>query len=191
MQPVFDSDRLTRAVIDAAHQGLETGDPRRAIVAAIAPVLAEGREKARTLLDTEKNGLHCAARLSNLMDGIIRALFEAATSVLFRSDNPSTSERLAVAAVGGYGRGTLAPGSDIDLLFLLPYKATPWSESIVETILYALWDLKLKVGHSVRTVDECIREARADMTIRTALLEARLLVGDAQLYAEMEDRYGQ
>lgn len=189
MTPVFDPERLTRAVVDAAHQGLDAGDPRKAMVAAIAPALTEGREKARALLDSEKNGLHCARRLSELMDGIIRALFEAATTVLFRSDNPSTSERLAVAAVGGYGRGTLAPGSDIDLLFLLPYKATPWSESIVETVLYALWDLKLKVGHSVRTVDECIREARADMTIRTALLEARYLIGDRQLYAEMEDRY--
>lgn len=190
MTPVFDADGLRRAVLDAAREGLETGDPRRAIVAAVAPVLAEGREKARALLDTEKNGMHCACRLSDLMDGIIRALFEAAATVLFRSENPSTSERLAVAAVGGYGRGTLAPGSDIDLLFLLPYKATPWSESIVETVLYALWDLKLKVGHSVRTVDECIREARADMTVRTALLEARYLAGDRPLYAEMEDRYG-
>jgi len=67
---------------------------------------------------------------------------------------------MTIIAVGGYGRGTLAPGSDIDLLFLLPWKATPWSESIVEIILYALWDSKLKVGHSVRTVDECIREGK-------------------------------
>jgi [protein-PII] uridylyltransferase len=190
MLPIFDQESLMRAVAAAAHEGLETGDPRRAMVAAIAPVLTEGREKARTLLDSEKNGLACAKRLSDLMDGIIRALFEAAATILFRSDNPSTSEHLAVAAVGGYGRGTLAPGSDIDLLFLLPYKATPWSESIVETILYALWDLKLKVGHSVRTVDECIREARSDMTIRTALLEARFLTGDRPLYADMEERYG-
>ncbi len=190
MPALFDPEQLNRAVTDAARAGLEAGDPRRAMVEAITPFLAEGRAKAWALLDSEKNGLACARRLSDLMDGIINALFEAAVTVLFRSDNPSTSERLAVAAVGGYGRGTLAPGSDIDLLFLLPYKATPWSESIVETILYALWDLKLKVGHSVRTVDECIREARSDMTIRTALLEARYLTGDRQLYAEMEDRYG-
>ena len=190
MPALFDPEQLNQTVAEAARAGLEAGDPRRAMVAAIIPVLSEGRAKAWALLDSEKNGLACARRLSDLMDAIISALFDAAATVLFRSDNPSTSERLAVAAVGGYGRGTLAPGSDIDLLFLLPYKATPWSESIVETILYALWDLKLKVGHSVRTVDECIREARADMTIRTALLEARLIIGDRQLYAEMEDRYG-
>ena len=63
-------------------------------------------------------------------------------------------------ATGGYGRGTLAPGSDVDLLFLLPYKQTAWSESVVEAMLYVLWDLKLKVGHATRSVDECLREAR-------------------------------
>jgi len=85
-------------------------------------------------------------------------------------------------AVGGYGRGMLAPGSDIDLLFLLPYKQTAWGESVAEAVLYALWDLGLKVGHSTRSVDECIRQARADMTIRTTLLETRLLAGDRSLF---------
>ena len=72
---------------------------------------------------------------------------------------PLRGEQLAVVATGGYGRGTLAPCSDIDLLFLLPYKQTPWGESVVEAMLYVLWDLGLKVGHATRTVDECIRQA--------------------------------
>ena len=75
---------------------------------------------------------------------------------------------MAMVATGGYGRGLLAPGSDIDLLFLLPYKQTAWGESVAEAILYCLWDLGLKVGHATRSVDECIRQAKADMTIRTA-----------------------
>ena len=74
----------------------------------------------------------------------------------------------------------MAPGSDVDLLFLLPYKQTAWSESVVEAMLYVLWDLKLKVGHATRSVEECLREGRADMTIRTSLLEARFLFGDAR-----------
>ena len=82
---------------------------------------------------------------------------------------------MAVVATGGYGRGLLAPGSDIDLLFVLPYKQTAWGESIAEAILYCLWDMGLKVGHATRSVDECIRQAKADMTIRTAVLEARYL----------------
>ncbi|MCU0733739.1 MAG: nucleotidyltransferase domain-containing protein, partial [Hyphomonas sp.] len=103
--------------------------------------------------------------------------------------NPSTSERIAVVAVGGYGRGTLAEGSDIDLLFLFPHKQTGWGESVVESILYPLWDLKLKVGHSTRSIDDCLREARADMTTRTALLEARFLCGDRALFDEFARRF--
>ena len=76
----------------------------------------------------------------------------------------------------------LAPGSDIDLLFLLPDKSTPAVEKVVEALLYVLWDLKQKVGHATRTVDECLKQARADMTIRTTLIEARLVTGDRTLF---------
>src|SRR5208283_1447823 len=102
---------------------------------------------------------------------------------------PSEAERMAVVATGGYGRGLLAPGSDIDLLFLLPYKQTAWGESVAETLLYCLWDMGLKVGHATRSVNECIRQAKADLTIRTALLESRYLFGDAALYAELTARF--
>ena len=114
-----------------------------------------------------------------MMDEIIRVLFEFAAKHLYPAQNPSEAERMAIVAIGGYGRGMLAPGSDIDLLFLLPYKQTAWGEQIAEAILYCLWDMGLKVGHATRTVDECIRQAKADMTIRTAILEARFLLGDA------------
>ena len=96
---------------------------------------------------------------------------------------------MAIVATGGYGRGLMAPGSDIDLLFLLPYKQTAWGESVAEAILYCLWDLGLKVGHATRSVDECIRQAKADMTIRTALLEARFLLGDSKLFDELMARF--
>ena len=96
---------------------------------------------------------------------------------------------MAVVATGGYGRGLLAPGSDIDLLFLLPYKQTAWGESVAEAILYCLWDMGLKVGHATRSVDECIRQAKADMTIRTAILEARFLLGDRKLFDELVTRF--
>ncbi len=65
---------------------------------------------------------------------------------------------MAIVAVGGYGRGTLAPGSDIDLLFVLPYKQTAWGEAVVEFMLYMLWDMGFKVGHATRNIDECIRQ---------------------------------
>ena len=121
-----------------------------------------------------------------MQDEIIRMLFEL-VGTLYRSATPSDAERMAVVATGGYGRGLLAPGSDIDLLFLLPYKQTAWGESVAEGILYCLWDMGLKVGHATRSVDECIRQAKADMTIRTALLEARYLLGDRALFDEFVD----
>ena len=83
----------------------------------------------------------------------------------------------------------LAPGSDIDLLFLIARRATTRRREIVETILYVLWDLKQKVGHATRTIDECLQQARADMTIRTALLEARLIEGDQTLFETLRARF--
>ena len=124
-----------------------------------------------------------------MQDEIIRILFEFVVKHLYPSQNPSEAERMAIVATGGYGRGLLAPGSDIDLLFLLPYKQTAWGESVAEAILYCLWDLGLKVGHATRSIDECIRQAKADMTIRTAILESRFLLGDRKLFDELMTRF--
>src|SRR6266487_2908276 len=118
-------------------------------------------------------------------DEIIRVLFEFTCRHLYPSENPSEAERMAIVATGGYGRGLLAPGSDIDLLFVLPYKQTAWGESVAETILYCLWDMGLKVGHATRSINECIRHAKADITIRTAILEGRYLLGDRALFDEL------
>src|SRR5690606_17648574 len=131
----------------------------------------------------------CAIRLSHLMDEIVRALHRFAHTHVFPVSNPSLAEHMCVVAVGGYGRGTLAPGSDIDLLFVLPYKQTPWGEQIVEYLLYMLWDMGLKVGHATRNIEECLRLSLADTTIRTAVLEARLVCGDEALYDEMITRF--
>ena len=162
---------------------------RGPLVALLKQTLADGRAKARALLEADGAGTRCAERLSHLMDEVVRAAFGYAARHLYPSDNPSKAERLAIVAVGGYGRGTLAPGSDVDLLFLRPYKQTAWGESIVETVLYTLWDLGLKVGHATRSLDECIRLARSDMTIRTAVLEARYVAGDEALCEELLHRF--
>ena len=121
-----------------------------------------------------------------LTDGLVREVLHVATTHLHPLSAPTASERLAVLAVGGYGRAEMAPYSDVDLLFLTPWKTTPWAESVVETMLYIFWDLNLKVGHATRTVKDCLRLAREDYTIRTALLEHRYLAGDAALAAELK-----
>ena len=162
---------------------------RSALAQRLKVALNGGRAKAEQLLFKDRQGRRCAQRLCRLEDEIISLLFEFARKHLYQSQNPSEAERMAVIATGGYGRGLQAPGSDIDLLFLLPYKQTAWGESIAEAILYCLWDTGLKVGHATRSVDECIRQSKADMTIRTAILEARFLLGDRELYDELITRF--
>ena len=162
---------------------------RSALVRLLKERLAEGRATAEALLMADGGGHACAARLSHLMDEVIRALYDFAVGSVYHARNPSAAEHMAILAVGGYGRGTLAPSSDIDLLFVLPWKQTPWGEQVVEYMLYVLWDLGLKVGHATRNIDECIRLSRTDVTIRTSILEARFLTGDEGLFHTLIERF--
>jgi len=172
----------------ATHSGNDR-ELRTAVAQRLKAALAEGRAKAEQLLLDDRHGRRCAERLCRMEDEIIRILFDFARRHLYPSENRSEAERMAIVATGGYGRGLQAPGSDIDLLFLLPYKQTAWGEQVAESILYCLWDTGLKVGHATRSVDECIRQAKADMTIRTAILEARFLLGDRKLFDELISRF--
>jgi [protein-PII] uridylyltransferase len=186
----FDSARIAAAVdaLAATHTGRE--DLFRSAVAQLLKAeMIEARAVAQALLLKDRHGRRCAERLCFVQDEIIRILFAAATRHLYHSPIPSGAERMAVVATGGYGRGLMAPESDIDLLFILPYKQTAWGEQVAEVILYCLWDMGLKVGHATRSVDESIRQARGDMTIRTAILETRFLTGDQPLYDELVDRF--
>ncbi|BCP55861.1 bifunctional uridylyltransferase/uridylyl-removing enzyme [Kaistia sp. 32K] len=169
--------------------GLDKSALRSAVLAHLKQTMKAGRAEAEAQLIADGHGSACARRLSRLQDEIIGAIYEVAVRHVYRAENPTSAERMALVAVGGYGRGMLAPGSDIDLLFVLPYKQTPWGESVVEFVLYMLWDLGLKVGHATRNVDECIRLSRGDMTIRTAILEARFLWGDRHLFDELTQRF--
>ncbi|MEP4770236.1 MAG: [protein-PII] uridylyltransferase [Roseibium sp.] len=162
---------------------------RSAVLAELKLVVKSSRELAEKRLNEDGGGFLCAKRLSYVQDELIRVIYDFALHHVYRVTNPSAAERMSVAAVGGYGRGTLAPGSDIDLLFVLPYKQTPWGEQVVEYILYMLWDLGFKVGHATRNIEECIRLAKTDMTIRTAILEARYIWGDKPLFNELVQRY--
>jgi [protein-PII] uridylyltransferase len=200
LSPTEQTPRGSAEVFDAAAIGAELDavaatlagreqELRKALAQHLKSALTRGRETAEKLLLADRHGRRCAERLCAMQDDIVRLAFAFAARHLYPSQNPSEAERMAVIATGGYGRGLLAPGSDIDLLFLLPYKQTAWGESIAEAILYCLWDMGLKVGHATRSIDECIRQAKADMTIRTAILEARYLFGDAKLFDEMIARF--
>src|SRR5271157_2847717 len=174
----------------AALQNRHSGDPgsfRRAAIATLRAALARGRDEARKALEAGGTGRACAETLSAQIDDLLLVALDLAAR--FLAPAPAGAALPTIVAVGGYGRGMLAPGSDIDLLFLLPDKPTPAVQKIVEALLYVLWDLKLKVGHATRTVDECLKQARGDMTIRTTLIEARLIIGDRALFETLEARF--
>src|SRR5476651_1224997 len=168
--------------------------PRPEVLATFREALAAGRAEIRRRFEAgtgnhRNDGPAVLAATSFLMDQLIRVLFDFAEKYAYPAANPSAAERLSVVATGGFGRGELAPLSDLDLLFLRPYKQTPRGEQIVEYMLYLLWDLGLKVGHATRTVDESLRYADRDHTIRTALLEARYIWGDRELCDELLKSY--
>lgn len=165
---------------------------RRATVRILSDANLRGRDAIRHGFDADPTRARRITKsYAHLTDRLVQCAWLVATRVLHPCPTPTEGERISVIGVGGYGRGEMAPHSDVDLLFLTPWKVTPWVESVVESMLYILWDLKLKVGHSTRTVKDCIRLGGEDFTIRTALLERRVICGDAALGADLGERLWQ
>jgi len=184
---IFDATAVTAQIASAIADGASEKDVRSAVVG----VLATARTKGRSAIADAFRAQPFAARpttraYSWLTDQIVMQVLDIATQTLHPLPNPTTGEKLSLIAVGGYGRGEMAGHSDVDLLFLTPYKITPWAESVIESMLYILWDLKLKVGHASRTIKDCIHLAREDYTIRTSLVEYRHLAGDAGLAKKLD-----
>ena len=145
----------------------------------------------RISFELRKNPLKARKAISSyafLTDCLVTSAWKFATEIQFPSHNPTEAEKLSIISVGGYGRREMAPFSDVDLLFLTPYKMTPWSENVIETVLYLLWDLKLKVGHSSRSIKDCLRLGSDDYTIRTAMLEHRFVCGDINLASQLNEK---
>jgi len=194
----FDSLPHRREIIDrraladalARLEGKDAAILRAAATPLLRTALDEGRaEIARRLTEKPSAGVEIAASYAFLTDQVLRLVFDFTVQRLYPNNNPSTAERLTLAAVGGYGRGEMALHSDVDIAFLTPWKQTPWTEQVIESMLYTLWDLGLKVGHSSRSLDDMVRMAKSDLTIRTALLEARYVWGDQPLYDECARRF--
>jgi [protein-PII] uridylyltransferase len=183
---------IDRRALGAALGALaaDTATPdRKAIVALSRDALQHGRGEIQRRFEAGGNAMHCITEQCFLIDQLIRTLFDFVSEHIYPLANPTEGEKLAIVAVGGYGRGEMAPYSDVDLLFLFPYKETPHTEQVVEYLLYLMWDLRLKVGYSARSIAECLRYAKNDLTIRTALLETRYIWGDQDLYAELKSKF--
>ena len=186
---IINVETLTKN-IDLAWETTRTpAEFRSKLLAIFRTTLSEGSNFIQDRFLLNNDGAEAVLAQAYLMDSLIKAALETVDTKLYRAPNPTRGEQLCIIAVGGYGRGELAPFSDIDLLFLLPYKQTPRAEQVVETILYLLWDMKLKVGHSTRSINECMRQAKADMTVRTAILESRYICGEISLMEQMIARF--
>ncbi len=186
---IFDTEATAGRIRAAVEAAPNAAQKRAETVAILREALTRGRAAiAAALAERPHAAQGCTRAYAWLTDQVVTNVLTVATTLLHPLQNPTTSERLAVLAVGGYGRQEMAPGSDVDLLFLTPYKITAWSESVIESTLYMLWDLRLKVGHSSRSIRDCLRLGREDFTIRTALLENRFLFGDRDLARELDDQ---
>ncbi len=163
-----------------------TEQSERAIL--IKSFIKEQDSRIREIHDLGAGGLEVAGARSVMVDNVIRTAFLTSQEHL----SPQEPIKVAVTSVGGYGRGTLNPGSDIDLLFLLPVNSAKISEltkELVQEILYLLWDTGFKVGHSSRSISECIDEAKSEQQSKTALMDTRLIAGDSALVDDFILRY--
>ncbi|SFP89785.1 [protein-PII] uridylyltransferase [Sphingomonas rubra] len=184
----FDHLSHRRAIVDRrtlAERIAALPDPIPArLVPLLREALAQGRaEIARRLLDHPARGLEAAGGQAYLIDQLLRLLLDSATRLY------PQAEPIALIAVGGYGRAEMAAHSDVDIGFLTAADPSPHAQQVVEAVLYALWDLGLKVGHSARSLGEMVRQAKADVTVCTALLEARLVAGSEPVWAEASRRF--
>ncbi len=187
--PLTLTQRLAR--LGQTHRG-DGSALRAALSAVLNETLKEGRAEIRERFfegELAGDADRCIRDTTALMDRLIIVLADFAAAQVFPPASPGLADRLAIVAFGGYGRHELAPQSDIDVMFLLPARSTPRAQHFVEFVLYQLWDLGLKVGHAVRTVEECLTAARQDMTIRTAMLETRALWSEAPLHDELKRRF--
>ena len=163
----------------------QAGGPelRTHILAHLKTRLTSAKDFARERFEHGRlDGLETARVIAAIHDNIVKALWNFTTQHIVVAPNPTEAERIALCAVGGYGRGEMAPESDVDLLFLTSDDSgSAYTEQLTEYILYILWDLGLKVGHASRTVEQCLKLAKEDQTILTSLLDVRHLSGDEDL----------
>ena len=161
------------------------GDADADLSAIAKEYLAAVRETVAARHRSGASGREVVKLYTDAIDALIAFLFASATAEYTRR-YVLADHRCTIAAQGGYGRRELNPASDIDLLVLYPWRVNAYVETVAERILYTLWDTGLQVGHASRTIQACTRLAQKDFKVKTALLDARFLCGDAPLYAEFD-----
>ncbi|WOI56937.1 [protein-PII] uridylyltransferase [Palleronia sp. LCG004] len=187
VERIFDRPRILAALTTAIEDAGDPAEIRKVTVAHLKSARARGRDAiAEAFAEAPLDARKTVSAYSYLTDRLVEMVHHVAVTYLHPLANPTEGQHVGVFAVGGYGRAEMCPHSDVDLLFVSPWKLTGWAESVIESMLYILWDLRLKVGHASRTIDECVHLGREDYTIRTALLEHRFLTGHAPLAEELQ-----
>ncbi len=183
MNAPFDPIPDRRAIIDPRKLGDRLYGTDSAKAAEVLSEALEGgrKEIAKRLRSNPDRGRTAARSTAYLHVQIVRLAYEFVTG--------DSAPALAIVGLGGTGRGEMAPFSDLDLMFLTAAKPSDEIGKTVESVLYLLWDMQLKVGHSVRSIDELVKLARKDMTVRTAFLESRLLWGSEDIFEEAWRRF--
>jgi [protein-PII] uridylyltransferase len=183
---IYDTASVDAQITAAALRDSNEAVLRGEIVTILRAAQAGGREViAKAFAASPFDAAAMTSSYTYLTDGMIKSVLLVTTTHLHPT--PENAPPLSVIGVGGYGRGEMAPSSDVDLLFLLPDKITPWASSVIESMLYILWDLKLKVGHASRTIRDCVQLGNEDYTIQTALLEHRYVGGDTELAEQLDE----
>ncbi len=186
---IFDHTRIAAELKIVIAAAADSKALRAGVVGMLQRAMKDGRAAIAAAFRADPlNAWPTVRSYAWLTDCVVTTVLDVSMTHLHPLANPTDGERIAVLAVGGYGRAEMAPHSDVDLLFLTPYKITPWAESVIESMLYILWDLRLKIGHASRTVKDCVRLGREDYTIRTALLEHRYIGGHRPLGEELRAR---
>lgn len=170
--------------------GLESGDAGRASFEEKRPLYLAGsrnfwdhyRSEIRATHEAGANGAEVVEAITAMTDTLLQKLFRSIMRDVSHAGR--AKEQLTLVAIGGYGRGELNPNSDIDLMFLYGGKNSQRIEDLAQKLLYFLWDMRLDVGYSVRTINDCVEMANADSTVKTALLDARYLTGSRILYKD-------
>jgi [protein-PII] uridylyltransferase len=187
---IIDRRKLWAELEDMASWSGYSSKMQKDVLSLFKNALKEGREEIQKRFESKKaSGINTFHNYAFLIDQVVRVLYDFTTKYVYPIHTPTKGEQFSIIAVGGYGRAEMAPQSDIDLLFLLPYKQSPKVEQAIEYMLYLLWDLGLKVGHSTRSIDECLKMAKEDLTIQTALLDARYLWGNQTLFNEFQQQF--
>jgi [protein-PII] uridylyltransferase len=169
-------------------EGIEAspGAPPERLNEAVRGFLDAGRQHLLDLHDLGESARTVNEEHADLMDRLIRRLYRLSEDRFFVGNSRLQGYRLAVIAVGGYGRRELCLASDVDLLFLYRGKINPYVETLTEAIMQRLWDARLVVGGAARTIRDCLRIGSQDLSTFTSYLDARFLIGDPALFSELE-----